>query len=86
MDPRTFERIEENMLAHKTRILRVLCQLIKETDTNVSYSPELRMQKIREQSHATAEMLSKIDSTLATLKKSVKECVVAFDNEVNYIT
>ena len=60
--------------------------MIKETDNNVSLSPEARMHRIREQSHVTAEMITKIDTTLAALKKTVKECVVAFDSEVNYIT
>ncbi len=65
MDSRSYERLEENMLKHKTTLLH---RLIEVQDTN----PVERSCDVRDFAHRVADMLERIDKTLAVLKRYVK--------------
>lgn len=78
MNEQTFEKIEWFFIAHKIKILRILSDMIEENENNASLTPDHKMLRIRDQSHATADMLLKIDKTLETLRANVKKCAVSF--------
>ena len=63
MESRAFERLEENLLKHNTSLLHKLQDAIE------TQSPK----DVRVLAHDVAEMLQKIDKTIAVLKLTVKQ-------------